>query len=329
MCKPVMAQLQEGKPVKGYALFNGVLLCVVRQPSLKITLVLPRTLGAKYLAYVHESTALFHLNAKDLVKMTSRYFTMKMLSTVAKQVVDQCHQCNVFNVQQHRAAIRGRRFVVSRPRQMLHCDVCTFFTGKHNTSYMVICDIFSYLTTVYVLKSPETSEQLAAHLLHYFSSHSVCAGVCLDNAKTHEGVMSQALALLNVRKYQTSARMPAPNFVERVNSYLLQKIRLLYSAFQLNGEHLPSLVSLATHIFNCTPLKSLGNYAPYTLHYGEGSTGIAHIPTVCVSDTSPLPPYIKALARLQTAMWDNINALKRAKEAKYRAGNDPSRRPMF
>ena len=328
-CEPIMAQLRLGQPIREYALFNGLLLRIIRQPSLKITLVLPQALGTKYLAHVHESTALFHLAAKDLIKMTSRYFSMQHLSKIAKQVAEDCPQCAIFNLQQHKAAVRGRRFVVSRPRQMLHCDVCSFFTGKQNKSYMVIVDIFSYLTTVYVLKTPETSEQLASHLLHYFSSHSVSAGICLDNAKVHEGALSQALALLNVRKFQISARLPAPNFVERVNSYLLQKIRLLYSAFQISEEQLPSLVSLATHIFNCTPLKSLDNLAPYTLHYGEGSAGIAQIPTVCVTPTSPLPPYIKALARVQTAMWDSINTLRRAKESKYREGNDPRRKPMF
>ena len=329
VCRPIMDQLKEGQRIKDYALFNGLLLQVGRQPSLKITLVLPQALGTKYLAHVHESTSLFHLGAKDLVKMASRYFSMQRLGKIAKQVAEDCPQCAIFNLQQHKAAVRGRRFLVSRPRQMLHCDVCTFFTGQQNKSYMVIVDIFSYLTTVYVLKSPETSEQLASHLLHYYSSHSVSAGICLDNAKQHEGVLSQALALLNVRKFQTSARLPAPNFVERVNAYLLQKLRLLYSAFKISDDQLPSLVSLATHIFNCTPLKSLGNYAPYTLHFGEGSVGIAQIPTVCVTASSPLPQYIKALARLQTAMWDTINDLKRAKETTYRGANDPRRRPMF
>ena len=327
--EPIMAQLKQGRPVKGYALFNGLLLCIQKQPGLKITLVLPKALGTKYLAYVHESTTLFHIGAKDLIKMSSRYFSMTHLSKIAKQVTDECAQCQAFNVQQHRAAVRGRRFLVSRPRQMLHCDVCSFFTGKENKSYMVVVDIFSYLTNVYVLKSPETAQQLAGHLLHHFSSHSVPAGICLDNAKVHEGVLSQALALLNVRKFQPSARVPAPNFVERVNSYLLQKIRLLYASFQISDEQLPCLVSLATHIFNCTPLKSLDNNAPYSLHFGEGASGIAHIPTVCVSDSSPLPPYIKALARLQTNMWDSINALRRAREATYRQGNDPRRKPMF
>ena len=329
MCTEIMSQLKEGRPVAGYALFNGLLLKVQRQPTLKLTLMLPQSLGAKYLAYVHESTSLFHLTAKDLVKMSSKYFSMKHMSKVAQQVTDDCQMCNLFNLQRHKAAVRGRRFLVSRPRQMLHCDVCTFFTGKTNKSYFVIVDYFSYLTSVYVLQSPETADQLASHLLHHIASHNVPSGVCLDNAAVHESVLSQALALLNIRKYQISPRLPAANLCERVNQYLLQKLRLLYSAFQINDKHLPSLVSLATHVFNCTPLKSLDNHAPYTLHYGEGPDSIGKVPTVGVSDTSPLPPYIKAIARLQTALWDTINAIRRKREKGYRESNDLRRRPLY
>ena len=329
MCADIISQLKEGRSVAGHALFNGLLLKVQRQPTLKLTLILPQTLGVKYLAYVHESTSLFHLTAKDLVKMSSKYFSMKHMSKMAQQVTDDCQMCSLFNLQRHKAAVRGRRFLVSRPRQMLHCDVCTFFTAKANKSYFVIVDYFSYLTSVYVLQSPETAEQLAAHLLHYIASHNVPAGVCVDNAAVHEGVLSQSLALLNIRKYQISPRVPQPNLCERINQYLLQKLRLLYSAFQINDKHLPSLVSLATHVFNCTPLKSLDNHAPYTLHFGEGPDSIGKVPTVGVSDTSPLPPYIKAIARLQTALWDTINAIRRRREGCYRDSNDLRRRPLF
>ena len=329
MCAEIMSRLKGGQPVAGYALFNGLLLKVQRQPTLKLTLMLPQSLGAKYLAYVHESTSLFHLTAKDLVKMSSKYFSMKHMSKIAQQVTDDCQMCSLFNLQRHKAAVRGRRFLVSRPRQMLHCDVCTFFSGKANKSYFVIVDYFSYLTSVYVLQSPESADQLASHLLHYIASHNVPAGVCLDNAAVHEGVLSQALALLNIRKFQISPRVPASNLCERVNQYLLQKLRLLYSTFQINDKHLPSLVSLATHVFNCTPLKSLDNHSPYTLHYGEGPDSIGKVPTVGVSDSSPLPPYIKAIARLQTALWDTINAIRRKREKCYRDANDLRRRPMF
>ena len=179
-----------------------------------------------------------------------------------------------------------------------------------------------------MLKSPETSQQLTNHLLHYFSSHSIPAGICLDHASVHENVLSQALAILNISKYQPSPRRPAPNFCERIISYLQHKVRLLYRQFRVKDEHSSSLVSLAIHVFNTCPLKSLEENSPYQVHFGDDSA-IGVFPTTNVTKNSSLPPYLKTLARLQSCLWDSLNNLKRQKEMKYVGQNDPRRRPMF
>ena len=331
-CADQITALEEGQHPAGFALFNGLLLRVCRQPSLKLQIVLPYTLAAKFLLHLHENTSLFHLSHGDLQKMFSRYFFCKKLHTLAKNICEKCHLCSLFNIQRHKKTIHGRRFIVSRPRQLLHADVVTLFTGtgprSQNKSYLVICDYFSYLTSTYMLKSPETSQQLTSHLLHYFSSHSVPAGICLDHASVHENVLSQALAILNIAKYQPSPRRPAPNLCERVISYLQHKVRLLYRQFRVKDEHLSSLVNLAIHVFNTCPLKSLEENSPYQVHFGDNSA-IGVFPTTNVTKNSSLPPYLKTLARLQSCLWDSLNNLRRQKEQKYVGQNDPRRRPMF
>ena len=327
--KNIIEKLQSAQATDGFALFEGILLKVKRQPFLKITLVLPPSLGSKFLAHMHESTTLFHLNHRELVRLAGRYFTIQHLHKTAKAVVADCLQCSLFNLQSHKQAIRGRRFVTSRPRQMVHCDVLTIFSGKQNKSYLVIVDYFSYLTSTYLLTSPETSDQIASFLLHYFQMHNVPSGICLDHATVHESLLAHALALLNVRKFQPSPRAPMPQLVERINAYLLHKIRLLYSTFKIADKHLPSLVFLATHVFNSTPLRSLQDYSPYALHYGEHSDSLGRFPTVCISDSSPLPDYVKALASVQMSMWDVFNQQRRQKENTYFDKGDPKRRPMF
>ena len=160
-CTDQILALEEGQQPAGFALFNGLLLRVCRQPSLKLQIVLPYTLAAKFLLHLHENTSLFHLSHNDLQRMFSRYFFCKKLHTLAKNICEKCHLCLLFNIQRHKKTIHGRRFVVSRPRQLLHADVVTLFTGtgprSQNKSYLVICDYFSYLTSTYMLKSPETS----------------------------------------------------------------------------------------------------------------------------------------------------------------------------
>ena len=331
-CAEQISALQQGHQLTGFALFNGLLLRICRQPSLKIQIVLPYTLAAKFLLHLHENTALFHLPHVDLQKMFSRYFFAKKLPTLAKQVCDDCHLCSLFNIHKHKSMMHGRRFMVSRPRQLLHADVVTLFTGQgpnsQNKSFLLICDYFSYLTTVYLLKSPETSQQLTGHLLHYFSSHSVPAGVCLDHASVHENVLSQTLALLNVLKYQPSPRTPAANLAERVIGYLQHKVRLLYRQFKVEDQHLSSLVSLAVHVFNTCPLKSLNNNSPYQVHFGDDSS-VGVFPTTHITDQSPLPPYLKTLARLQSCLWDSLNQIRRQREKNHVNENDPKRRPLF
>ena len=164
-----------------------------------------------------------------------------------------------------------------------------------------------------MLKSPETSQQLTNHFLHYFSSHSVPAGICLDHASVHENILSQALAILNIAKYQPSPRRPAPNLCERIISFLQHKVRLLYKQFRVQDEHLTSLVNLAIHVFNSCPLKSLEENSPYQIHFGDNSA-IGVFPTTHVTKNSPLPPYLKTLARLQSCLWDTLNSVRRKRE---------------
>ena len=331
-CAEQITALEEGQHPAGFALFSGLLLRFCRQPSLKLQIVLPYTLAAKFLLHLHENTSLFHLSHVDLQKMFSRYFFCKKLHTLAKNICEKCQLCSLFNIQRHKKTIHGRRFIVSRPRQLLHADVVTLFTGtgpkSQNKSYLVICDYFSYLTSTYMLKSPETSQQLTTHLLHYFLSHSIPAGICVDHASVHENVLSQALALLNISKYQPSPRRPAPNLCERIISYLQHKVRLLYRQFKVKDEHLSSLVSLAIHVFNTCPLKSLEENSPYQVHFGDNSA-IGVFPTTNITKNSSLPHYLKTLACLQSCLWDSLNSLRRQREKKYVGQNDPRRKPMF
>ena len=329
VCGPVMQQLKAGQAVKGFALFNGLLLCVARQPGLKLTLMLPQSLGAKYLAFLHESTALFHLQASTLTRLAGKYFTIKQMSKLALQITQDCLQCQLHNRQSHQAAVRGKRFTLSAPRQLLYADVCSFFTGKHNKSYFVICDGFSFLTSAYPLSSPETSDQLATHLLHYFSTHSTPSGVTLDHASVHENVLAQSLALLNIRKYQCSSRCPQPQLAERIHQYIIRILSLLSSSFKVKDAHLPCLVSFAIHVFNSTPLRSMGDRSPYSIHFGDVGNPTACVPTIHVGSSSSLPAYVKALAHLQASTWQAVNDIKRRKEKEHLQGGKIGRKPLY
>ena len=328
-CGPIMHRLKGGEAVKGYALFNGLLLRVTRQPGLKLTLMLPQSLGAKYLAFLHESTALFHLQASTLTRLAGKYFTIKQMSKLALQVTQDCFQCQLHNRQSHQTAVKGKRFTLSAPRQLLYADVCSFFTGKCNKSYFVIVDGFSFLTSAYVLSTPETSDQLATHLIHYFSSHTTPSGICLDHASVHENVLAQALALLNIRKYQCSSRCPAPQLAERVHQYIIRLLALLSSSFKIKDAHLPCLVSFAIHVFNSTPLRSMGDRAPYAIHFGDNGNHTSCVPTIHVGKDTALPEYVKALARLQAATWQAVNDIKRKKERQHLKGGNPHRQPLY
>ena len=328
-CGSIIQRLQGGEAVKGYALFNGLLLRVTRQPGLKLTLMLPQSLGAKYLAFLHESTTLFHLQASTLTRLAGKYFTIKQMSKLALQVTQDCFQCQLHNRQSHQTAVRGKRFTLSAPRQLLYADVCSFFTGKCNKSYFVIVDGFSFLTSAYVVSTPETSDQLATHLIHYFSSHTTPSGICLDHASVHENVLAQALALLNVRKYQCSSRCPAPQLAERVHQYIIRLLALLSSSFKIKDAHLPCLVSFAIHVFNSTPLRSMGDRAPYAIHFGDNGNHTSCVPTIHVGKDTALPEYIKALARLQAATWQAVNDIKRKKERQHLKGGNPRRQPLY
>ena len=326
---PIITKLKQGAPVKGFALFQGLLLQVKRQPSLKLTVVLPQQLGIKFLASLHESTSLFHLQASTIVRLAKRYFTIPQMSKLALQVTQDCLQCQLYNRQSHQAAVRGKRFTLSAPRQLLYSDVCTFFTNKTNKSYLVIVDGFSYLTSAYTLVTPETSDQIASHLIHYFSSHTAPSGICLDHASVHEGILAQALSLLNIKKYQCSSRYPQPNLAERVHQYIIRVLSLLSSSFTVQEIHLPCLVSFALHVFNGTPLRSMGDRSPYAIHYGDQGNATASVPTIHVAPGSSLPSYVKALARLQAATWQAVNDIKRKKERKHLKGGNPLREPLF
>ena len=328
-CSVVMNKLKKGVRVAGYGLFNGILLKVIRQPTLKLMLVLPQLLGRKFLAHLHESTSLFHLSGPVMTKIAKKHFFIKALSKIALQIAQDCHQCQLYNRQSHREAVRGKRFQLSAPRQLLYADVCSFFTGRQHKSYFVVVDGYSYLTSAYVLVSPETSDQIATHLIHYCSTHHTPSGICLDHAAVHEGILAQALALLNIRKYQCSSRVPAPNLSERVHQYLIRLLGLLYSSFQVKDEHLPCLVSFAIHVFNNTPLRSLTDKSPYDVHFGAGGNMTACVPTIHVAQGSTLPSYVKALARLQAATWAAVNDLKRAKEKEHISKGDLLRKPLF
>ena len=329
VCGPIMQRLQGGEAVKGFALFNGLLLCVTRQPGLKLTLMLPQSLGVKYLAFLHESTTLFHLPPSTLTRLAGKYFTIKQMSKLALQVTQECLQCQLYNRQSHQAAVRGKRFTLSAPRQLLYADVCSFFTGKLHKSYFVIVDGFSFLTSAYVLSSPETSDQLATHLLHYCSTHTTPSGIVLDHASVHEGILAQSLALLNIRKYQCSSRCPAPQLAERIHQYLIRLLSLLSSSFQVKQEHLPCLVSFAIHVFNSTPLRSMGDRSPYAIHFGDDGNYTSCVPTIHVGKNSTLPAYVKALARLQATTWQAVNDIKRKKEKDHLKGGNPLRQPLY
>ena len=329
VCAPLIARLQKGDPVKGFALFKGLLLCVSRQPALKLTLMLPQQLGAKYLAFLHESTAFFHLQANTLTRLAKKYFTIHQMSKLALKITQDCLLCQLHNRQSHKTAIRGKRFTVSAPRQLLYSDVCSFFTSNVNKSYMIIVDGFSFLTSAYALTTPETSDQLASHLIHYFSTHTTPSGICLDHASVHEGVLAQSLAILRVKKYQCSSRYPQPQLAERIHQYLIRILALLSSSFQVKEAHLPCLVSFAIHIFNSTPLRTMGDRSPYSIHFGDSGNATSCVPTIHVGPQSALPPYVKALARLQAATWQAVNDIKRKKEKKHLQGENPLRRPMF
>ena len=329
VCGPIIQRLKAGQAVKGFALFNGLLLCVTRQPGLKLTLMLPQSLGAKYLSYLHESTALFHLQASTLTRLAGKYFTIKQMSQLALQITQDCLQCQLHNRQSHQAAVRGKKFTLSSPRQLLYADVCSFFTGQHNKSYFVIVDGFSFLTSAYPLSSPETSDQLATHLLHYFSSHSTPSGITLDHASVHESILAQALALLNIRKYQCSSRCPQPQLAERIHQYIIRILSLLSSSFAIKDAHLPCLVSFAIHVFNSTPLRAMGDRSPYSIHFGDIGNPTACVPTIHVSPKSTLPAYVKALAHLQASTWQAVNDIKRGKEKEHLQGGKLGRMPLY
>ena len=70
-CAGHITALEEGQQPAGFALFNGLLLRVCRQPHLKLQIVIPYTLAAKFLLHLHENTSLFHLSHGDLQRMFS------------------------------------------------------------------------------------------------------------------------------------------------------------------------------------------------------------------------------------------------------------------
>ena len=261
------------------------------------------------------------------LNLFSRLFSARGAAAVLDKIVSSCQLCLLNNVAAARPLLQAPRLSLSRPRQMWYCDVCQYLSQGESVAWLVCVDGFSLFTVTYRVIKPETSGQIARLILDLFAMQGAPYGICTDNASTMKALLSQALALLGVKQYLISPRRPRANLAERLNKALLRIMALLHQSLHLSDELLVIASGLAAHLWNRTPVSSLGFVSPFKIHFGCEPTADLLLPSRPAATGGKGQKYhefITALSAAQILLFRAVAAIRARREQKRLEANPPA-----
>lgn len=315
--KAKIQALQDNKKVAGHFLAKGVLLQVCNPVSPRLRLPLPAAVAAKYLDFLHANFRFHHLDLAKLLHLYNQYFVTKNSTGLAKKVISSCRFCALNNRAAYKHLGTASRLVITRPRQLAAADICQFLTGKkgESKSFLLITDVFSQFVRIYLAPPDPTAHDVAQIVMEYLGHQGGLFGIVTDNGSNFQSVLSQSLALLNIRQFRISPLWARSNFTERIHQRVLKILRELFQEYSYSQSMLRTSLTMAQFVINSQKYRSLGWVSPFQITFGSDPTQDICRPSRFVAPKDGFPQYVRRVAAAQQCWWAVANDLRRAADA--------------
>ena len=273
---PTMKEMMTiNKPVKDYAMKDGILLKETNDPINNITYVIcvPRSLSLQLIGTFHHSVFGAHPDLKKLMSNLKRRFFIKNLKNECLEITKKCQICTLNKSWNVVKQPYGSKIKVTGPRQIYAMDICTVDTKAKDvdttlpTSFLIITDVWC----LYSIAVPINADATSREILEKFSKHIIQPygipkiGITTDGAKNFSNRLSNTFsAMLNLQQFRISPYNARANPAERINRAILAGLRYASQQFHLQPEVFKNLLNYIVLAWNTSVLSHL-NFSPYQL----------------------------------------------------------------
>ena len=273
---PILKTFQTtNKPVKDFAVKDGILLKEIPNADLGITYVIcvPKSLSMELIGKFHYSIFGSHPDLKKMMANLKRRFFIKNLKNECIQITKNCQICLVnksFNVMRQPF---GTKIKVTGPRQVYALDICTIDTGVKKidttlpSSFLIVTDVWC----LFSLAIPVNADITCQNILEKFSLHVIQpygipkVGIVSDGAKNFSCQLSNVFtAVLGLQQFRISPYNAKSNPSERINRVILSGLRYAIQQHDLQPEVFKNLIHYIVLSWNTSVLSHL-KFSPYQL----------------------------------------------------------------
>ena len=260
----IMSQLNEGKPMGKYSMYDGKLLKNSKEGD--NILVIPKYLVKEVLEGVHDRNGHQGID-RTLARVNMKYTWVGKYSDVSKYV-NECVVCSISKNSSRKPVVNLGSLRASRPLELVFLDFITLDKATDGReSVLVITDAFTKYVKAVPIRN-QTAVTVANILMNeWIHNFGTPTRIHTDQGRNFQAqVVTEMFKLFKVKQSRTTPYHPQGNGqCERMNRSILNLLRTLCEA---EKKKWPLHLSKIIHAYNSTPHASTG-YSPFYLMFAR------------------------------------------------------------
>ena len=230
--------------------------------------VIPKSLEAKAILYVHASAWSGHLGSDRTWVKANRYFFFRKMRTKINKFINNCAECQQAYARDH-VKVTARKYPLpNKPWERVATDFLgpLPLTTNGNRYVLVLTDFLTRYSVFYAL--PDRSTDTVIRTFKTFFNTYDCPEVLIsDNAAEFSGSMCKEMCrAYGVRKLEVTPYHPASNgLVERINSRIVRMLKV-YCVEKNDSNNWDEFLEEINVAVNSSFNKSLGD-TPFFILY--------------------------------------------------------------